>query len=286
MSLRDVLAEATRTLSDAGVPAPRADALILAGHVLRVDRSEAERRALLGSSLEPAEREEFETLVAERARRVPLQHLTGRAPFRHLELAVGPGVFVPRPETELLVDLVLAQAPATVVDLCTGSGAIALAVAQEAPAARVLAVELSPEALAWARHNIDATGLPVELVAADAAADPGQVPALEGLVGSADVVVSNPPYIPTEMVPVDPEVADHDPQIALYGGSSDGLAIPLTVASSAARLLRPGGLLVMEHAETQGQSLPAALRRTGQWAAVEDVDDLTGRPRAVLARRI
>lgn len=286
MSLRDVLAAATRTLTEAGVAAPRADALILAGHVLRVDRHEAERRALLGSSLEPAERERFETLVAERARRVPLQHLTGCAPFRHLELAVGPGVFVPRPETELLVDLVLAQAPATVVDLCTGSGAIALAVAQEAPAARVLAVELSPEALAWARHNIDATGLPVELVAADAAADPEQVPALEGLVGSVDVVVSNPPYIPTEMVPIDPEVADHDPQIALYGGSSDGLAIPLGVASSAARLLRPGGLLVMEHAETQGRSLPAALRRTGQWAEVEDVDDLTGRPRAVLARRI
>jgi release factor glutamine methyltransferase len=285
VSLRDDLASATRTLTEAGVPNARADALLLAAHVLGVDRSEAERRALLGSAIEPAEQDRLEALVAERARRVPLQHLTGRAPFRHLELAVGPGVFVPRPETEMLVDLVLAESPSTVVDLCTGSGAIPLAVAQESPGAQVLAVELSPEALAWARHNIDATGLPVELVAADATADPGTVPELADLVGLIDVVVSNPPYIPTDMVPVDPEVAEHDPQIALYGGSSDGLAIPLAVARVAARLLRPGGLLVMEHAETQGESLPASLRRTGEWTDVRDADDLTGRPRAVLARR-
>lgn len=288
-SLRSLVDAATATLDEGGVPTPRIDALLLAAHALGCDRGEVERRMLLGSAVEDDVATRLEVLVAERADRVPLQHLTGRAPFRRLELHVGPGVFVPRPETEQAVDHVLAaldgvDAP-VVVDLCTGSGALALAVADEAPRAEVVAVELSDLALAWAARNIEATGLPVRLVAADATADPAWVPDLADLAGRVDVVVSNPPYVPTGMVPVEPEVADHDPSIALYGGSEDGLVIPLAVAASAARLLRPGGLLVMEHAEGQVEALPRALAATGAWTEVADHEDLTGRPRTTTARR-
>jgi release factor glutamine methyltransferase len=166
-----------------------------------------------------------------------------------------------------------------VVDLCSGSGAIALAVAAEVPYARVLAVELDPMALAWAQRNVSDLASSVELVEADATT------ALPGLEGQVAVVVSNPPYIPSGMVPVEPEVRDHDPELALYGGSEDGLRIPLAVARRAAQLLRPGGLLVMEHADTQGESLPAALARTGLWRDIADHEDLTGRPRATVAVR-
>lgn len=289
-SLRAAVDAAVAALTAAEVPSPRADAMVLAGHVLGQDRSEVERRALLGHTLDADAAARLEGLVAERALRVPLQHLTGTAPFRRLDLHVGPGVFVPRPETESVVDLALSHlggtdAP-TVVDLCTGSGALALALADEVPGARVTAVELSDLALAWAARNIEVTGLPVELVAADATADPSTVPGLAGLVGTVDLVVSNPPYIPVGMVPIDPEVAVHDPDIALYGGSRDGLRIPLAVAAGAARLLRPGGVLVMEHADEQGESLPRALRATGDWVDVVDHPDLTGRPRATVAHRV
>ncbi|EKA61322.1 protein-(glutamine-N5) methyltransferase [Janibacter hoylei PVAS-1] len=287
-SLRSALTEATAALTAAEVPSPRADALALVGHVLGADRGEVERRLVLGGELDDAAAERLRRLVEERATRVPLQHLTGTAPFRRLELHVGPGVFVPRPETEQAVDHVIAALPATdrpiVVDLCTGSGALALAVADETDA-EVTAVELSDLALAWAARNVEATGLPVALVAADATADPREVPGLAGLVGRVDVVVSNPPYIPAGMVPLDPEVADHDPDMALYGGSDDGLSIPLAVAATAAALLRPGGRLVMEHADSQGESLPRALAATGDWSDVADHADLTGRARTTTARR-
>ena len=280
-SLRSAVGEATATLTAAGVPTPRPDALLLAAHALGCDRAEVERRMLLGADLDER--------VEERATRVPLQHLTGTAPFRRLELHVGPGVFVPRPETEAAVDHVLAaleglDAP-VVVDLCTGSGALALGVADEAPAAEVVGVELSEFALAWAARNVEATGLPVRLMAADATADPVTVPDLADLVGRVDVVVSNPPYIPVGTVPLEPEVSEHDPEIALYGGSADGLAIPLAVAAAAAALLRPGGVLVMEHADSQGESLPRALSATGAWLDSTDHADLAGRPRTTTARR-
>lgn len=244
---------------------------------------------ILGGELDAGFTERYAALVQERATRVPLQHLTGTAPFRRLELHVGPGVFVPRPETEQAVDHVLTalegvDAP-RVVDLCTGSGALALAVADEAPAADVTAVEVSDLALAWAARNIETTGLPVTLVAADATADPATVAELADLVGLVDVVVSNPPYVPVGMVPLEPEVAEHDPDLALYGGSVDGLRIPLAVASAAARLLRPGGRLVMEHADSQGQTLPRALAATGDWTEVADHADLTGRARTTTATR-
>jgi release factor glutamine methyltransferase len=280
---------ATATLDEGGIPTPRIDALLLAAHALRCDRGEVERRMILGGELDAGFTERYAALVQERATRVPLQHLTGTAPFRRLELHVGPGVFVPRPETEQAVDHVLTalegvDAP-RVVDLCTGSGALALAVADEAPAADVTAVEVSDLALAWAARNIETTGLPVTLVAADATADPATVAELADLVGLVDVVVSNPPYVPVGMVPLEPEVAEHDPDLALYGGSVDGLRIPLAVASAAARLLRPGGRLVMEHADSQGQTLPRALAATGDWTEVADHADLTGRARTTTATR-
>lgn len=288
-SLRSQVDAATATLDEGGVPTPRIDALLLAAHALGCDRGEVERRMILGTQPGSGFAERFTALVEERATRVPLQHLTGTAPFRRLELHVGPGVFVPRPETEQAVDHVLAALAGIdgplVVDLCTGSGALALAVADEAPTAEVTAVELSDLALAWAARNVESTGVPVTLVAADATADPGSVPGLADLVGRVDVVVSNPPYVPIGMVPLEPEVAEHDPDLALYGGSEDGLRIPLGVAATAARLLRPGGLLVMEHADSQGQSLPRALAGTGAWVEVADHADLAGRPRTTTARR-
>ncbi|EAP99911.1 putative methylase [Janibacter sp. HTCC2649] len=281
--LRDAVRDATRVLNEAGVGSPEHDAVALAAHALGVDSSEVRRRMILGGS----EPEGYAALVAERASRVPLQHLTGRAWFRGLELEVGPGVFVPRPETEVVagwaIDAVtecveVGVAEPVVIDLCTGSGAIALAIKSEVPDARVHAVEVSDLAVAWAQRNRERLGLDVEIVHGDA------VTAFEELA-EVDVVVSNPPYIPTTAEPIDPEVRDHDPHVALYGGSEDGLAIPRLVAGRAAELLRSGGVLVMEHADSQGESLPAALRATGSWSHVEDRLDLTGRPRATVAIR-
>jgi release factor glutamine methyltransferase len=277
--LRTAVREATAVLAAAGVPSPDADAVALAAHALGTSVADVRKAMVLGAPV-PAT---YERLVQERASRVPLQHLTGRAAFRRLELSVGPGVFVPRPETELTAGLAIdmaaeLEAP-VVVDLCTGSGAIALAVKDEVPSATVYAVELGEDAHAWAARNVADTRLAVELRHGDATR------AFPDLEGRVDVVVSNPPYIPVGMVPLDPEVRDHDPELALYGGSGDGLAIPLAVAARAAVLLRTGGLLVMEHADTQGRSLPAALRRADAWTDVMDHEDLAGRPRVTTARR-
>jgi release factor glutamine methyltransferase len=279
---------AAATLADAGVAAAEVDAVELAAHALGVDGSEVRRLMVMRDLADEAFLERYAGLIEERAARVPLQHLTGRAHFRNLTLHVGPGVFVPRPETESVagwaIDAardaldVAGRAP-LVVDLCTGSGAIALAIKDEVPQARVHAIELSEEAHAWAQRNVEHTGLDVDLRQGNAITSFGE------LEGQVDVVVSNPPYIPTGAVPVDPEVRDHDPHIALFGGSEDGLAIPRLVAARAAYLLRPGGVLVMEHADSQGESLPAALTRSGNWASVEDRDDLNSRPRATIAVR-
>lgn len=282
-ALRDAVRAATRQLADAGVGSPEHDAVALAAHALGVDASEVRRLMILGGPV-PAR---YAGLVAERASRVPLQHLTGRAWFRGLELEVGPGVFVPRPETEVVAGWAIDAARACVdtgidspivVDLCSGSGAIAFSVKAELPQSQVVAVEVSDLAVAWAARNRDRLDLDVEIVQEDA------VTALDDLF-EVDVVVSNPPYIPTVAVPVDPEVRDHDPHVALYGGSEDGLAIPRLVAARAAGLLRTGGVLVMEHADSQGETLPAALRASGSWSSVEDRLDLTGRPRATVAVR-
>lgn len=277
--LRSAVRAAAVRLASAGIASAEADAVALAAHALGTSAADVRKAMVLGGPASPA----YDGLVAARADRVPLQHLTGRAGFRRLELSVGPGVFVPRPETELVAGLAIEAAQAlaapVVVDLCAGSGAIALAVKDEVPTAIVYAVELGEEAHAWAALNQERTGLDITLVRGDARS------AFPGLEGSVDVVVSNPPYIPVGMVPQDPEVRDHDPDLALYGGSEDGLAVPLAVAARAAALLRPGGILVMEHADTQGEALPAGLRRTGAWRDVVDRRDLAGRPRATVAIR-
>lgn len=277
----DLLRTVTERLAGAGVPSAYADGLALVAHVWGRSPSDARRELLLGRRPDDHQLALLDDLVDERSRRIPLQHLTGRAPFRHLELSVGPGVFIPRPETEMLVDLVLTAAAEhdTVVDLCTGSGAIPFAIKQERPDLQVSAIELDEMAFAWAQRNAQTLGLEVNLSLGDATTT------FPELVGEVDVVVSNPPYIPVGMEPIDPEVRDHDPQIALYGGSADGLRIPLAVAARAADLLRDGGVLIMEHADSQGDSLPAALRADGRWRDVIDEVDLTGRPRAVRAVR-
>jgi release factor glutamine methyltransferase len=284
-TLAGALREATRRLAQAGVPSARHDAETLAAHVLGTDRASVALAAARGDDVELGP--SYDDLVDERARRVPLQHLVGTAPFRDLVLDVGPGVFVPRPETEVVAQpavdeaaaLVAADRRPVVVDLCTGSGALALAVATEVPGAEVHAVELSAQAHAWAARNVARWAPEVDLRLGDA----GEAfPDLDGLV---DVVVSNPPYVPPGAVPVDPEVRDHDPEVALYGGGPDGLAVPRVVVAAAARLLRSGGLLVVEHADVQQAALLAVLGSSGDWHDAAGHADLAGRPRYVTARR-
>lgn len=275
MSLADAVREATAILAAAGVPSPRVDAELLAEHLLGVGLGRL-RAMLLGDSLVP---EGYAELVAERAQRVPLQHITGVAHFRYLQLAVGPGVFVPRPETESVVQLVIDRlqglARPKVVDLGTGSGAIAGSIAHEVPGAEVVAVEFSEFAHAWAQKNLAPLG--VELVRGDLR------DALPERSGTFDVVVSNPPYIPSEAIPNEPEVALHDPPEALYGGGADGMELPTAAAASAARLLVPGGYFVMEHAEVQSGWIAAMLKRTGRWTEITSHRDLNGKERATSA---
>ncbi len=282
--LREAVRTATAELAAAGVASAPVDALVLAAHVLGVEVAQARRLLVLGGIDIP---DAYAALVTERARRIPLQHLTGEAHFRTLTLRVGPGVFVPRPETETLVSLALeavdeisADGAASVVDLCTGSGAIALSLKAERPALTVRAVEVDPLAHGWAAANRDRLGLDVEVDLADART------AYAELVGTVDVVTCNPPYIPDDQVPIDPEVRDHDPALALYGGRVDGLELPLAMAARAAELLRPGGALVMEHADVQGSALLRAFAASGSWRNATDHADLTGRSRVVVARRI
>ncbi|MEZ2389266.1 peptide chain release factor N(5)-glutamine methyltransferase [bacterium RCC_150] len=273
--LADAVREATAVLADAGVPTPRVDAELLAEHLMGVGLGRL-RAMLLGDAPAP---EGYADLVAERARRVPLQHITGVAHFRYLTLAVGPGVFIPRPETESVVQLVIDHLQGLhnpkVVDLGTGSGAIAGSIAHEVPGAEVHAVEFSAFAHAWAAKNLRPLG--VILVQGDLRN------ALPEHDGTFDVVISNPPYIPAEAIPNEPEVALHDPPEALYGGGADGMELPTAAAASAARLLKPGGYFVMEHAEVQAAWIAEHLRAAGCWTHVTSHLDLNGKERATSA---
>ncbi|MET9026268.1 peptide chain release factor N(5)-glutamine methyltransferase [Nocardia sp. NPDC004168] len=284
VALRPVINDAIETLRIAGVHSPRADAEHLAAHVLGVERT----RLVLTPLVPPGKLDEYRELVARRARRIPLQHLTGTAVMGALDLAVGPGVFVPRPETELLYAWALAQLEALphdhtpiVVDLCTGSGALALALAHARPDAEVHAVELDPAAQVWARRNADdriaAGDTPITLYADDAT-DPGLLTDLNGRV---DIVVSNPPYIP-EGAGLDPEVAEHDPSVALFGGP-DGLSVIRGMIPNITRLLRPGGATAIEHDDTNGSGVAALLTATGAFTDVVEHPDLAGKPRFVAA---
>jgi release factor glutamine methyltransferase len=270
-----VLAKATSDLAAAGVGSPRTDAEWLAAHVLGVHRG----RLMLIDTIRESERRRFAGLVERRARRIPLQHLLGTAAFRHLELAVGDGVFVPRPETELLAGWGIEHTAsgATVVDLCSGSGAIALSVADEAAPGRVIAVERSPAALAWLRRNA-AGAATVEVVEGDVT-DPTVLAGVSGV----DVVLCNPPYVP-DGTAVPPEVADFDPAEAVFGGA-DGLTVIRPVIALAAALLRPGGVVGIEHDDVHADAVPRLLREDGRFTDVAGHLDLTGRPRYATGRR-
>ncbi|MCP9206419.1 peptide chain release factor N(5)-glutamine methyltransferase [Streptomyces cucumeris] len=271
------VAQATQRLADAGVPSPRFDAEELAAFVHGVKRGE-----LHGVADADFDARYWEA-VARREAREPLQHITGRTFFRYLELQVGPGVFVPRPETESVVGWAIDAVRAMdvveplIVDLCTGSGAIALALAQEVPRSRVHAVELDEGALRWARKNVE--GSRVVLQHGDA------LTALPELDGQVDLVISNPPYIPlTEWEYVAPEARDHDPQLALFSGE-DGLDVIRGLERTAHRLLRPGGVVVIEHADTQGGQVPWIFTEERGWADAADHPDLNNRPRFATARK-
>ena len=283
------LAEIRAALESAGIEDPAVDAELILGHVLGVSRGRVQALAVLGERLSVPQAERAAQLAEDRASRVPLQHLTGRAPFRAIELAVGPGVFVPRPETETVAQFAidaLQLAPTAepiAVDLCTGSGAIALSLAHEVPSARVWALEKSRDAHAWATRNVAEWGDGrVELVQGDVA-ELARIPAFAALAGRVHVLISNPPYVPADMVPRDPEVRDHDPELALYGGA-DGLDIVRVISREARALVMQGGLLVLEHAELQGAAIRALLAADG-WRAAATHQDLSGRDRTTTALR-
>ncbi|GAA4151570.1 peptide chain release factor N(5)-glutamine methyltransferase [Leifsonia shinshuensis] len=281
-TVRSVREETVAALAQAGVPDPEVDADLLVGFVLGVGRGRVQALVVMDSTIDGEDAERVRELTARRATREPLQHITGTAPFRALELAVGPGVFVPRPETEQVVQFAIdalravPSAEPVGVDLGTGSGAIALAMATEVPHARVYAVEKSPEAFAWTRRNVEAVGAAnLQAVLGDLA------DALPELDGTVDVVISNPPYVPDDAIPRDPEVRLFDPAAALYGGA-DGLDVVRVISGVARRLLRPGGTLVLEHGELQGAQIRDLLTADG-WRAAATHRDLTTRDRATTA---
>lgn len=284
LSLNELLRAAAATLASAGVPTPDVDAELLVAHVLGIGRGEIAAARMRGDSAPTGEAaDRIAQLIARRATREPLQHLTGVAPFRLLELRVGPGVFVPRPETEMVAQLAIdalravADAAPVAVDLGTGSGALALALATEVPHARVHAAENSVEAFVWAKENFAAHAPAARLAFVDLAS------AFPELDGRVDVLVSNPPYVPDAAIPRDPEVRHWDPPAALYGGE-DGLDVVRTLSGVGMRLLRPGGALVIEHGEWQGAPIRQLLAQDG-WRAAATHLDLTGRDRATTALR-
>ncbi len=288
LSLSALLRAATDTLAAAGVPTPDVDAELVAGHVFGLSRGELAAASLRGDAAGDGGRDAgdlavFAELIERRAAREPLQHLTGTAPFRHLELRVGPGVFVPRPETEMVAQLAIdalratADAEPIAVDLGTGSGAIALAMATEVPHARVHAAENSVDAFIWAKENFARIAPHARLAFIDLAEAFGE------LDGTVSVLVSNPPYVPDAAIPRDPEVRFWDPPAALYGGA-DGLDVVRTLSRVGLRLLRPGGTLVIEHGEWQGEPIRELLAADG-WRATATHPDLTTRDRATTGIR-
>lgn len=275
--VRLLLAQATARLRAAGVGSPRVDAELLLSALLGVSRT----RLLTMAQIPAGEADTYAHWVERRAAREPLQHITGRAPFRNLDLAVGPGVFVPRPETELLVDAVLPRlrelAAPLVLDLCAGSGALGLAILDEVPSARVIAVEGCADAAQWLTRN--AAGTRLEIVRGDVR----DTQLLAAYRGSADVVVANPPYVPAATV-VEPEVAA-DPAQAVFAGP-DGLELIPAVVARAAEVLRAGGTFALEHDETHAPAVAELVTSDGRFDPVTGHHDLSGRPRYLVARRV
>jgi release factor glutamine methyltransferase len=287
VTVRSLFERSVGILAASGILDPQVDAELLIGHVLGASRGRVQSLTVTEAPIGPEETLAIVEAVERRAAREPLQHITGTAWFRSLELSVGPGVFVPRPETEFVAGLVIdalravmlaGETEPAAVDLGTGSGAIALALATEVPHARVVAVENSTAAFIWAKENFRRVGATnSRLIFVDLA------DALPEETAAFDVVVSNPPYIPLGAIPRDPEVRLHDPEHALYGGE-DGLDVVRSVSATAARIIRPGGTLVIEHGELQGAEIRALLEADG-WRATATHRDLTGRDRATTALR-
>ncbi|MFE4726619.1 peptide chain release factor N(5)-glutamine methyltransferase [Microbacterium sp. NPDC056736] len=283
-ALAAAIAHAAARLGAAGIADPAVDAELLAAFVLGLGRGGVQASAIRGDRIAAADAERLEELVTRRATREPLQHITGTAPFRHLELRVGPGVFVPRPETELVAQLAIdalraaASESPIAVDLGTGSGAIALAMATEVPHARVFAAENSVEAFLWTKENFAMVGADnARLAFIDLAH------AFPELDGTVSVVASNPPYVPDAAIPRDPEVRFFDPPAALYGGE-DGLDVVRVLSGVGLRLAHPGGMIIIEHGEWQGQAIRELLAADG-WRAAATHPDLTMRDRATTALR-
>ena len=277
--LRCAIDSATTLLADAGINSARYDAEELAAHLTGAERG---RLALIDSH-DDTFFDRYYAAITARSRRVPLQHITGTAAFGPLTLFVGPGVFIPRPETEVMLEWATAQclpeAPAwpLIVDVCTGSGALALALAQRWPEARVLGIDNSDAAIEYARRN--SLGTKVELVRADAT-DPGLLSEIDGQV---DLVVTNPPYVP-DTVELEPEVAEHDPPQAVFGGP-DGMRVIAAAVRLAGRWLRPGGFFAIEHDDTTSLLTCELVSSTGLFDDIVARTDLTGRSRFVTARR-
>ena len=290
--LADVVARCTAALRDAGIDNAASEAVTLVAHAAGLTTSDVRSGMVTAKTVDDAVITDVDHLTARRRRREPLQHITGIAPFRFLELEVGEGVFVPRPETEVAAQIAIdaarsATAPAhkpLVIDLCAGSGAIALSVLTEVTNSRVIALEREPAALSWLRRNADTVAADARARLSVVAGDVTDPAALASSAGMADVVVSNPPYVPPHEAPTQPE-ARHDPEAALYGGGDDGLEIPRAVIAAAARLLKPGGTFVMEHSSSQGADALAALAAHGGFVDATTVPDLAGLDRILMARR-
>ncbi|WP_106816102.1 peptide chain release factor N(5)-glutamine methyltransferase [Microbacterium timonense] len=284
LPLSEALTRAASRLAGAGIADPLVDAELLTAVVLGSGRGGVQAAAVRGDRLTADQAARLDGLVARRATREPLQHITGTAPFRHLELRVGPGVFVPRPETEILAQLAIdalraAASPSPIaVDLGTGSGAIALAMATEVPHARVFAAENSVDAFVWTKENFALVGAEnAHLAFIDLER------AFPELDGTVSVVASNPPYVPDAAIPRDPEVRFYDPPAALYGGE-DGLDVVRVLSRVGLRLAHPGGTIVIEHGEWQGEQVREVLAADG-WRAAATHPDLTMRDRATTAVR-
>lgn len=277
MLLADALKHITGRFELAGVASAKADAELLLAHLLGITRGELVARSLTDQEIGE---EMFADAVRRRENREPLQHITGQAPFRSLLLEVGPGVFVPRFETEMVAGIAIDFLRALpyagkAVDVCAGSGAIAISLALEC-SAKVFAIELSEAAIEYAERNIAALAAAVELIKGDFR---DELIRLRDL----DLVVSNPPYIPENAIPVDPEVSEHDPELALYSGP-DGLDAIRELISLSELALRSGGMLVLEHADGQSDAVRELLLSAG-WRGISVHPDAVGRLRAISALR-
>ena len=280
------LRDANKILAEAGVTSAQNDASLLLAFALGIARTQLDPFAELSDEA----KQEFENLISKRAKRIPLQHLTGQAYFRHITLRVGAGVFIPRPETELLAQagidyLNSIPSPRLAVDLCAGSGAVALSMAIEAPNTTVHAIEFSQEAFTWLQQNVEDHSSQLSAVGSKVIcylADATDQTVLAQLEGQVDVVLSNPPYIPEAMIPREPEARDYDPEMALFSGP-DGLDVARGVVLVASLLLKQDGLFGMEHADVQGEEVPAILNQKGSWGSIRDNMDYNGLPRYATA---